>query len=118
MTLIALYILDRHFMSVIQINRPCLLAVFKVANSLRRSLESPSEKLSDVEECQCAEEKVQTSQPAKLGHPNRFWSDSQPQTYAFVIIIITLKDTINHILIKSKKCETFSQINWFKYVSN
>ena len=55
-------------MSVIQINRPCLLAVFKVANSLRRSLESPSEKLSDVEDCQCAEEKVQTSQPAKLGH--------------------------------------------------
>ena len=50
------------------VQSPPLEKVFKVANSWRRSLESPSEKLSDVEDCQCAEEKVQTSQPAKLGH--------------------------------------------------
>ena len=92
------------------VQSPPLEKVFKVANSWRRSLESPSEKLSDVEDCQCAEEKVQTSQPAKLGHQTGSGRILQAQTYAFVIIIIILKDTINHILIKSKNVGPLAKV--------
>ena len=119
--MITLYILVRHFMSVIQINRPCLLVslceFFKVANSLRRSLESPSEKLSDVEDCQCAEEKVQTSQPAKLGHQTGSGRILQAQTHAFVIITITETETdtfFQTIFSKTESDTFFSRPNFLK----
>ena len=53
---------------------------------------------------------MQTSQPAKLGHQTGSGRILQAQTYAFVIIIIILKDTINHILIKSKNVGPLAKV--------